>query len=309
MQIFRGLGRWPLRIGFSPDGSLLGAGDDRAFHMWDVGGSPDPLWTVDNGPLGRTFTFVPDGGAVTAIYYSGLLWFDARTGARTDGPALTASHTHPAPDGWTVVSVARDQATGVQRFRALRPTVSGWTELWHHDRTFNPHLEWHGYRALLFAPDATRLARVRSLDRPVQNVSRTGIEVFDLATGEVLADWVGQLPTYAREGTVSPQGVAVLLRERALFVVDTARPESEPVKRLNSTLKHFTSVAFSRDGAQLATTSNDTAATLWDVTAWEPRRRYEWDIGRLRTVCFAPDGLRCAAGGDTGQIVVWDLDD
>ena len=86
-------------------------------------------------------------------------------------------------------------------------------------------------------------------------------------------------------------------------------PDSEPVKRLNTSPKHFTSAAFSRDGTRLATTSNDTAATVWDTTTWEVQRRYEWKIGRLRTVCFAPDGLRCAAGSETGQVVVWDLDE
>ncbi|HEY1188285.1 MAG TPA: hypothetical protein VGE74_11545 [Gemmata sp.] len=48
---------------------------------------------------------------------------------------------------------------------------------------------------------------------------------------------------------------------------------------------------------------------IWDTATWNVRRRCEWNIGRLRTVCFAPDGLRGAAGGDTGQVVVWDLDD
>ena len=45
------------------------------------------------------------------------------------------------------------------------------------------------------------------------------------------------------------------------------------------------------------------------MTTWEVVRQHEWKIGPLRSVCFAPDGLRCAAGSETGQVVVWDLDD
>jgi hypothetical protein len=28
----------------------------------------------------------------------------------------------------------------------------------------------------------------------------------------------------------------------------------------------------------------------------------------MRSVCFAPDGTRAAAGGDTGTVVIWDVD-
>ena len=87
------------------------------------------------------------------------------------------------------------------------------------------------------------------------------------------------------------------------------------LKRQNTSAKHFTSVAFSYDGRWMATSSNDTATTIWDTNTWEIQQRYEWQIGRLRTVCFASDGLRCAAAsekksdyGEDGQVVVWDLD-
>src|SRR5207244_11325477 len=99
------------------------------------------------------------------------------------------------------------------------------------------------------------------------------------------------------------------LHNRTFYAIDTIDPRTKPVKRENASSKHFTSVAFNHSGARLATTSNDTAATIWDTATWEVQRRYEWQIGRLRTVCFAQDGLRCAAGSDTGQVVVWDLDD
>jgi WD40 repeat protein len=37
-------------------------------------------------------------------------------------------------------------------------------------------------------------------------------------------------------------------------------------------------------------------------------RTFTWDIGRMRSIAFSPDGALAAAGGDTGKVVVWDVD-
>jgi hypothetical protein len=35
---------------------------------------------------------------------------------------------------------------------------------------------------------------------------------------------------------------------------------------------------------------------------------FDWDVGRLRSTAFSPDGMLAAAGGDAGKIVLWDVD-
>jgi WD40 repeat protein len=35
---------------------------------------------------------------------------------------------------------------------------------------------------------------------------------------------------------------------------------------------------------------------------------YTWNIGRMRSIAFSPDGTLAAAGSDTGKIIVWDVD-
>jgi WD40 repeat protein len=58
----------------------------------------------------------------------------------------------------------------------------------------------------------------------------------------------------------------------------------------------------------LAATSNDATVKLYDAATWKMVRAFDWDVGRLRSIAFSPDGMLPAAGGDKGKIVVWDVD-
>ena len=47
---------------------------------------------------------------------------------------------------------------------------------------------------------------------------------------------------------------------------------------------------------------------MWDAATWTCERALAWGVGPLRAVAVAPDGARAAVAGDTGRVVVWDLD-
>jgi WD40 repeat protein len=310
MQILTGLGSWPVGMAFSPDGRYLAAGDSNAFHLWDLSAGSDPLWSATDYAVARNFCFTPEGASVVGGYYSRFARYDVRTGAQIDEPFLAELGPQQfSPDGRFALAANPDRGTHILRMKCARATPDGWAEAWQKDIAYDPEYEWSGYRALFFSADGGRFVRTAGRARSTKNVAPIGVEVFDAATGERLAEWTGELPAWMRQGAADAAGTVALIHYRALFAIDTTDPKSKLVKKLNASPKHFTSVAFTRDGTRLATTSNDTAATVWDTATWEVRRRYAWDIGRLRTVCFAPDGLRCAAGSDTGQVVVWDLDD
>jgi len=72
--------------------------------------------------------------------------------------------------------------------------------------------------------------------------------------------------------------------------------------------KQVTNIAFHPSGKYLAATSNDATVKLYDTTTWQVAKTFTWNIGRMRSIAFSPDGMLAAAGSDTGKVVVWDVD-
>lgn len=107
----------------------------------------------------------------------------------------------------------------------------------------------------------------------------------------------------ARDGNLAAVAVA-----RSVFVFDPADLAGPRRTLKNDGRKHFTAVAFHPSGRHLAATSNDATVKLYDTATWQVARTFTWDIGKMRSICFSPDGTLAAAGGDSGRIVVWDVD-
>ncbi len=68
-------------------------------------------------------------------------------------------------------------------------------------------------------------------------------------------------------------------------------------------------VGFLDEGQTVQTASSDGTVRLWDAATGTERKRYDFGIGKVYCAAFAPDGLTCAAGGEKGQVVIWDVDD
>jgi hypothetical protein len=67
-------------------------------------------------------------------------------------------------------------------------------------------------------------------------------------------------------------------------------------------------LAFSADGARLYTACADGSVGVWSIPKLKKLSEYRWNIGEVFCITVAPDGLTCAAGGENGQVVVWDVD-
>lgn len=94
--------------------------------------------------------------------------------------------------------------------------------------------------------------------------------------------------------------------QRCVHVFDTT------VGRVTNTFplgrRDATVVALQPGGRLVATSDGTAAVTLWDRTSDREAGRYDWQIGKVRSLAFAPDGLTCAASGTSDRFALWDVD-
>jgi WD40 repeat protein len=67
-------------------------------------------------------------------------------------------------------------------------------------------------------------------------------------------------------------------------------------------------LAYSRDDRYLVLGCDDGTVRLHDRATNGEAGRYDWKIGSVKSVAFAADCMTAAVGGESGQVVVWDVD-
>jgi WD40 repeat protein len=109
------------------------------------------------------------------------------------------------------------------------------------------------------------------------------------------------------EMAFSPDGkcLAAVINTRVL-VWDF--PTGDPVAVRKGGRKRFNALAFTPDSTRLVTVNNDETARVWEAASWKEVASYAWKIGGLRCVTVSPDGMRMAAGSDSGKVVIWDTE-
>jgi WD40 repeat protein len=292
-------------VAFSPDGAMLASAASDGVCVWDLA-TGKPRWRADVDYADQP-AFSPDGRWLAAVGLEFGFW-EATTGR--PGPAIEVERGEPlscafSPDGKLFVVGTDDDEDA--------PYIYRWsTRTWK-----RKGFTWHTvpFQCCAFRPDGKILATAGKsrilLCNSATGAQLTAVESATRHDSLALA-WStdGKLLLHAAGRTVSVR-YGRALKE----VVKAGRPYSTLDRRalteiavIEQPKRYFLDVAMHPGGRFIATASKDGIIQFWDMAAWTELQTFAWDIGGLRCVTFAADGLRAACGGDKGKIIVWDVD-
>ncbi len=285
-------------VAFHPDGIRLASGSrDGVARIWDA---TDGRELVVHRGLDdvRVVAFSPDGKQFLAAMWNGTIkiW-DIETGVEIGTHQGKSGDYYVAfsPDGKSLAH--RTSERGVQIWKMTDRALT---------RTFPA--DFGGWLEVAFSPDGTRLAS-GGYDRAVRvwdMTSELNPRVLEATGGAHVAD-----TAYSPDGkylaVVATINIANPSREsndKSLRIWDMAARRARVCQGHTDWL---TSVSFSADGQQIATSSLDKTVRVWDAKSGETLRVLEGHTGAVATVSFSPDGIRLVSGSSDGSLRLWDV--
>jgi WD40 repeat protein len=328
-------------VAFSPDGRRLIAGDEdiKAVMIFDVDLTGNAEWT--NVPAPQRFTgvdFFPDGQRIVASSeeVSATIW-DSETGRSLGGtgthgpPDDPATGTHvnsvdASPDGALIATASDrsvkvwDAASGAEVFEyapagdmswssdssllAVSGSEDGVTAIVDRvGRVVGRVREVDGFYSISagFSPDGAWLATGRDVVPDAARSGVYGVTIWDWRTGQAIKTledaWAGSL-------TFTPDGSKLATSDPAIWDPRTG----ELLATLSGHTGGVNDVAFSPDGATVATSGEDGTLRLWDAESGVQRLALRGHSGIAHAVKFSPDGTKLASTGSDGVVRVWALD-
>jgi hypothetical protein len=311
VQLLSGGLKSPESVEFAPDGRLLAAGG-FGIQVWDTrDGSLVLTDCARTAYFGWDIAFTDDGRRLLlANGQLGWVAIDPQTGTiktlANFGKASPLAMSHEG--GWVVLATVVYPVTAAGPWRsvklhAYRLTADVPERLWASETTAAL------INRLRVIPGTDTFVclefRAFSAEGPTNKLTLT---VRSRANGRILAEAL--VPAEGTEAmAVHPSGRwAAACTGSGILVWNLGDISQRPRRFGNPSRKYVRCLAFSPDGHLLAAGSNDGLVTFWEPATGKRVRSFDWSIGQVTAVGFARDGLRCAAAGKTGHVVVWDVD-
>jgi len=320
MRIFQNtVPRLVTGVSFGPGGRTLVAGGSGGFDVWDLATGANTfipshstkyIYACAYDPLGRWFYFSDSLGGCRLINPIGA--GDRRLpGSRSDHHVTSLA---ASLDG-TLVVVSRGGATSNRvECWTIRPNgelslawaIRDGERIEAVDKlTFCPD-DWFT-KAVALSPDGRHLAAAEER-HPCQPPHKVVLSLRNTATGDQVAE-MGPVPITVGFSLAFVSHGKHLIgwedRWAEVWDVDTGTRIGQltPPGRA-----HFRGLAVHSSGRFFATTARDGQVRFWDADSLQQTKTFQWGIGPLHALTFSPDGFLAAAGGEKGQVVVWDVD-
>jgi WD40 repeat protein len=300
-------------IAFSPDGTRLLAGRRNLLNLWDVGSGQLLFEEMVWGEL-NAVAFSPDGAHFLVASRTGLELRDAAT-----GESVRALSANSAGSGnWEAAATIAFAPDGARALSVQGSALSIWDiakgEIVHTDRDD----DYTFISAAVFTPDGRS---VLSASRNRRKPEGRALKLWDVASGRLVGSLESRLGAVASLA-LSPDGATVLagnpseisfarnarqLRYSAMDgvpeLLDMASRRSIGV--LQSHIRPFTALAFSRDGKRFVASSyeryGNSTLHLWDAETGRQLRCFQEGGTHVTSVALSSDGgLVLAGGGLTG---------
>jgi WD40 repeat protein len=300
------VGRSVGRLTFSPDSQILAMRDAIGITSLRAASSGAELVSKRVG-TNKSFGFWGGPKQRTLFAYSyhkGVVPLDPDR--KTTLPVIDGSTEliEPAfsPDGTRAVSKLRgsDGTTLTAHTISPRSVRKAWTR-----RPTDPVGKLSGVEAREFLPDGDRFLVSSS------RVDGTYRERLMICRWSDKADRMScDAPPHFIYGVLSPDGsrlACTCFESPTVYIYEVANLTRPPEQYRVPKKRHLSIGAYHPSGEFLAAVGQNDVLFL-DARTFRVTQTYDWRIDRVHSVAFSPDGLLAAASGETGRVVVWDVD-